>query len=654
MSSHHKGSILENVEKKSITKQLPETARVALPSLEIWRSSGDQKLLSHKNMMQLQRTIGNRRVRRLLGNTPPTQPKLTAGPVGDKYAQETDQVAKKVVEHFNSPSPQPAQRQKPEEKELLQGQFETAQQQAAEDEELLQGRFAGSEPPTQRQDVEDAVENRTGMPDPLKAGLEQLSGIDLAGVRVHRNSAKPAQLNALAYTQGQHIHVGPGQERHIPHEGWHAVQQAQGRVTPTMHMKEGVPVNDDKGLEHEADVMGAKALQMRRSEKSAFEFSIHQRATRLGHRSRTTGNRSGLSRRAPYIQRLWDGHALANAPTPISIDALFSEILGLPGLDLARSLEIRRDPPVEAVDGAWGPPNGQMSAITYRRRYWIATKGDIKKQRIDKALSIGSDVVGLAGNIAGAMIGGTGALVDLGGAISDIEGTDINKGNAGGSGLLMGISEGINKLAGKGRHGLREARLKAGRHLLPIDNMVTVVLEQAQRELREQDVEWPFPWSPALTPAQVIEHVSPESLADVLAGYVPHDQQSKAIAFYKTEAKQRAKRLSGRRLALEQARLSGKRFLDVTVHVWRRRDTFAPAAGAQDRLYHVIGFETREIGKVADTAAGTAFLPGKAKRDLQGAVFLNRFASVHVVIGHLPTAPAMPGEVGGANWPITR
>jgi hypothetical protein len=46
----------------------------------------------------------------------------------------------------------------------------------------------------------------------------------------------------------------------LPHEAWHVVQQAQGRVKPTMQMKDGVPVNDDKGLEHEADVMGAKAL----------------------------------------------------------------------------------------------------------------------------------------------------------------------------------------------------------------------------------------------------------------------------------------------------------------------------------------------------------------------------------------------------------
>ena len=79
-------------------------------------------------------------------------------------------------------------------------------------------------------------------------------------VNVHFNSSQPAQLTALAYTQGSDIHVAPGQERHLPHEAWHVVQQAQGRVKPTMQMKDGVPVNDDEGLEREADVMGAKAL----------------------------------------------------------------------------------------------------------------------------------------------------------------------------------------------------------------------------------------------------------------------------------------------------------------------------------------------------------------------------------------------------------
>jgi hypothetical protein len=102
--------------------------------------------------------------------------------------------------------------------------------------------------------------NRTGMPDQLKSGIESLSGMSMDAVKVHYNSDKPAQLNAHAYAQGSDIHVAPGQEQHLPHEAWHVVQQAQGRVQATRQMKAGVAVNDDAGLEHEADVMGARAM----------------------------------------------------------------------------------------------------------------------------------------------------------------------------------------------------------------------------------------------------------------------------------------------------------------------------------------------------------------------------------------------------------
>jgi hypothetical protein len=87
-------------------------------------------------------------------------------------------------------------------------------------------------------------------------------------VRVHYNSPKPAQLQALAYTQGTDIHVAPGQEKHLPHEAWHVVQQKQGRVQPTMQLR-GVNVNDNEGLEHEADVMGEKILQLKLADPSS-------------------------------------------------------------------------------------------------------------------------------------------------------------------------------------------------------------------------------------------------------------------------------------------------------------------------------------------------------------------------------------------------
>ncbi len=104
--------------------------------------------------------------------------------------------------------------------------------------------------------------NTTGMPDQLKSGIEGLSGYSMNDVKVHYNSSKPAQLNAHAYAQGNSIHLGPGQEKHLPHEAWHVVQQKQGRVKATTQLKAGTPINDNEGLEKEADMMGNQAAQL--------------------------------------------------------------------------------------------------------------------------------------------------------------------------------------------------------------------------------------------------------------------------------------------------------------------------------------------------------------------------------------------------------
>jgi len=131
--------------------------------------------------------------------------------------------------------------------------------QRAEDEELLQGRFDAAKPAA-KPATKPPAPNRTGMPEGLKSGIESMSGMDLSDVRVHANSDSPARIDALAYAQGNDIHLAPGQEQHLPHEAWHVVQQRQGRVQPTLQMA-GVGVNDDVALESEADAMGAKALQ---------------------------------------------------------------------------------------------------------------------------------------------------------------------------------------------------------------------------------------------------------------------------------------------------------------------------------------------------------------------------------------------------------
>lgn len=146
-----------------------------------------------------------------------------------------------------------------QEDDLLQGKFDTAQREAMEDDDLLQGKFESNTTSEQLPVQREEKPNNTGLPDNLKTGIENLSGYSMDDVKVHYNSDKPAQLQALAYAQGTNIHVAPGQEQHLPHEAWHVVQQKQGRVQPTMQMQ-GVNVNDNEGLEKEAEIMGNKSI----------------------------------------------------------------------------------------------------------------------------------------------------------------------------------------------------------------------------------------------------------------------------------------------------------------------------------------------------------------------------------------------------------
>jgi hypothetical protein len=116
-------------------------------------------------------------------------------------------------------------------------------------------------------------ENATGLPDSLKAGVESLSGIAMDDVNVHYNSSKPAEMQALAYTQGTEIHVASGQEKHLPHEAWHVVQQKEGRVKPTSEAM-GRPLNDEPHLEREADILGKQATMNTLQDGSAFPSLI--------------------------------------------------------------------------------------------------------------------------------------------------------------------------------------------------------------------------------------------------------------------------------------------------------------------------------------------------------------------------------------------
>jgi hypothetical protein len=115
-----------------------------------------------------------------------------------------------------------------------------------------------------------------GLPGDMLNGFAASTGHDLSDVKVHTNSDKPSQVGALAYAQGNDIHLGAGQEKHLAHEAAHIVQQREGRVKPTTEVN-GKPVNDNAGLESEADSMGAKAMQM----KAEAGASLHREGKSL-------------------------------------------------------------------------------------------------------------------------------------------------------------------------------------------------------------------------------------------------------------------------------------------------------------------------------------------------------------------------------------
>jgi len=106
------------------------------------------------------------------------------------------------------------------------------------------------------------------LPDPTRRQMEAAFGEDLSHVRVHEGG-QAESLDAVAYTQGHHIHFAPGRysprsregQKLLGHELAHVVQQRAGRVA--VPRGAGAPINGDPHLEAEADRMAAQALSAR-------------------------------------------------------------------------------------------------------------------------------------------------------------------------------------------------------------------------------------------------------------------------------------------------------------------------------------------------------------------------------------------------------
>jgi hypothetical protein len=132
---------------------------------------------------------------------------------------------------------------------------------------------SASKASTKSKTTQRKLPNLTGIPDVTKQRFENLSGLSFDDVRIHYNSSKPAQLQALAYTQGNQVYVASGQERHLPHELGHVVQQKQGTVSP-MFQIDGNSINNSPRLEREADSLSEQAARTRDESRSALSGKI--------------------------------------------------------------------------------------------------------------------------------------------------------------------------------------------------------------------------------------------------------------------------------------------------------------------------------------------------------------------------------------------
>jgi hypothetical protein len=236
------------------------------------------------SIVRLQRAAGNRVVNRLLENRSSkgsrsfgqVQFKLTVGPAGDKYEQEADQVAERVL---RMPAPKPTALADPlqreigfeEEEPAVQREFELHNQAARADDEgggeSGGSSSAGSNPSppnirrrsstAQRQtesqtptdpragfetdsSVEHEITSRAGggrpLPESTRNFMEPRFGADLSGVRVHTGQSANQlnrKLSAQAFTHGSDIYFGSGKynpgttsgNRLLAHELTHVVQQ---------------------------------------------------------------------------------------------------------------------------------------------------------------------------------------------------------------------------------------------------------------------------------------------------------------------------------------------------------------------------------------------------------------------------------------------
>ncbi len=248
---------LHSQKKVSSTSQLTSAHRFqSRPFTPPTEASPQQQMpdlqTQRENAERLGHNFANIPILRPNASPPPIQPKLTIGQPGDKYEQEADAVARRVVSQMHAP--EAVQREElPEEDEelMMKSDSGTIQREEIpeEDEEELQ-----MKPMVQPQaegemaatpDLEASIQQVRGSGQPLsddiREPMEQAFGADFSGVRVHTDGTSDAlnqSIQAKAFTTGQDVFFRQGAyqpgsrggQELIAHELTHVVQQNGSKV----------------------------------------------------------------------------------------------------------------------------------------------------------------------------------------------------------------------------------------------------------------------------------------------------------------------------------------------------------------------------------------------------------------------------------------
>jgi len=215
-----------------------------LPTL-LQRATQSPQTITPTEAVHLQQTIGNQAVGQLT-----IQRKMTLGPVGDKYEQEADTVAKQVVGRLSrSPDTSISQRQEEEEEVQMKLLPTISTLQRQEEEEEIQTKrdpmLAGGE---LKKNVETAVtQAKSGgqsIAKPMRQSMEHAFDTDFSNVKIHTDAQSDhlnRSIQARAFTSGQDIFFRQGEyspssstgQELLAHELTHVVQQNGRQLQPS-------------------------------------------------------------------------------------------------------------------------------------------------------------------------------------------------------------------------------------------------------------------------------------------------------------------------------------------------------------------------------------------------------------------------------------